>query len=160
MYGNSYYNSSFNIDRLNRMKDDIERQIQNCQNTQQPINNIINTNQPMNDMFELKILNDSDEVENIFVSNNTIFLGNNRMQVKKLDGTIEKYNIEKYYPVDEKDEMIKKLNLKVEELERRLNDEHSKSNNTTREFNKSNANDDEYVESKSKTTSKSISKQV
>lgn len=160
MYGNSYYNSSFNIDRLNRMKDDIERQIQNCQNTQQPINNIINTNQPMNDMFELKILNDSDEVENIFINNNTIFLGNNRMQVKKLDGTIEKYNIEKYYPVDEKDEMIKKLNLKVEELERRLNDEHSKSNNTTRELNKSNANDDEYVESKSKTTSKSISKQV
>ena len=105
------------------MKDDIERQIQNCQNTQQPINNIINTNQPMNDMFELKILNDSDEVENIFINNNTIFLGNNRMQVKKLDGTIEKYNIEKYYPVDEKDEMIKKLNLKVEELERRLNDE-------------------------------------
>ena len=81
------------------------------------------------------------------------------MQIKKIDGTIEKYNIEKYYPVDERDEKIKELNKKVEELERKLNNEHSKSNNTVREFNKSNANDDEYVEPKSKTSSKSISKQ-
>lgn len=158
VYGNTYYNPSINIERLNRQKDEIDNLIKSYQSTQQPINNIINTNQPVNDNFELKKLNDGDEVENIFVSSNTIFLGNNRMQIKKLDGTIEKYNIDKYYPVDEKDEKIKELNKKVEELERRLNNEHSKSNVTTREFNESNGNVDEYVESKPKTTSKSISK--
>lgn len=159
MYSNGYYNPSFNIERLNRMKDDIEKQLQSYQvQSQQPINNFINTNHPINDSYEFKILNDGDEAENIYVNSNTVFMGNDRMQIKKLDGTIEKYNVEKYYPVDEKDEKIKELNMKVEELERRLNNEHTKSNVTTREFNKSDVNDDGNVESKSKTNSKSISK--
>ena len=153
-----YYTPSINIERLNRQKDEIDNLIKSYQNTQQPINNIINTNPIQQDLYEVKKLNDGDEVENIFVNANTIFIGNNKMQIKKLDGTIEKYDIEKYYPVDEKDKMIKELNLKVEELERRLNNEHSKSNNTTREFNKSDVNDDVNVESKSKTNGKSISK--
>lgn len=156
MYNN--YGSSFNLDRLNRMKEDIEKQIQNCQNTQQPINNIITTQQISNDMYEFKKLNDNDEAENIFVSTNTIFIGNNRMQIKKLDGTIEKFNIEKYYPIDERDEKIKELNKKVEELERKLNNEHTKSNEPIERFDKSNVNDDEYVKSKSKDNGKSISK--
>ena len=153
-----YYTPSINIERLNRQKDEIDNLIKSYQNTQQPINNIINTNPIQQDLYEVKKLNDGDEVENIFVNANTIFIGNNKMQIKKLDGTIEKYDIEKYYPVDEKDKMIKELNLKVEELERRLNNEHSKSNNTTREFNKSDVNDDVNVESKPKTNGKSISK--
>ena len=52
MYNNSFYNPSFNLERLNKMKDDIERQIQSCQNNQQqPINNYINTNQPQSNMY-------------------------------------------------------------------------------------------------------------
>lgn len=156
MYGNSYYNPSYNIDRLNRQKEEIDNLIRSYQT---PVNNFINTNLSNNDnLFEIKKLNDGDEVENILVARDSIFLGTSRMQIKKLDGTVEKYNIEKYYPVDEKDEKIKELNKKVEELERKLNNEHTKSNNTTREFNKSIINDDEYVESKSKTNGKSISK--
>ena len=158
MYNNPFYSQSFNLDRLNRMKDDIEKQIQTCQSHQQPINNFINTNQPQNNLFELKKLNDGDEVENIFTNNDAIFIGNNRMQIKKLDGTIEKYNIEKYYPIDEKDEQIKLLNKKVEELERKLNNEHTKSNEPIRELDKSNDNVNGNVEPKSKTTGKSISK--
>ena len=66
MYNNPFYNQSFNLDRLNRMKEDIEKQIQSCQNhQQQPINNFINTNQPQSNMYELKKLNDGDEVENM-----------------------------------------------------------------------------------------------
>jgi TolA-binding protein len=161
MYNNSFYNPSFNLERLNKMKDDIERQIQSCQsNQQQPINNYINTNQPQSNMYELKKLNEGDEVENIFVNNDAIFIGTNRMQIKKIDGTIEKYNIEKYYPIYEKDEQIKELNKKVEELERKLNNEHSNTNTTTREFNKSNGDANGNVEPKSKTTSKSVSKQI
>ena len=158
MYNNPFYSQSFNLDRLNRMKDDIEKQIQTCQSHQQPINNFINTNQPQNNLFELKKLNEGDEVENIFTNNDAIFIGNNRMQIKKLDGTIEKYNIEKYYPIDEKDEQIKLLNKKVEELERKLNNEHTKSNEPIRELDKSNDNVNGNVEPKSKTTGKSISK--
>ena len=158
MYNNPFYSQSFNLDRLNRMKDDIEKQIQTCQSHQQPINNFINTNQPQNNLFELKKLNDGDEVENIFTNNDAIFIGNNRMQIKKLDGTIEKYNIEKYYPIDEKDEQIKLLNKKVEELERKLNNEHTKSNEPIRELDKSNDNANGNVELKSKTNGKSISK--
>lgn len=159
MYGNYNYAPNINLERLNRQRDEIDNLIKSCQANQQPINNIITTQQTPTDLYELKILNDGDEAENIFISSNTIFMGNNRMQIKKMDGTIEKYNVDKYYPIDEKDEKIKELNKKVEELERRLNNEYSKSNEPTREFNKSNANDDGNVESKSKTTSKSISKQ-
>ena len=129
----------YNYDKL---RSDLESQLQAYQNA--------------TDLFEFRKLNDTDEVENILIMRNTIFLGNNRMQIKKLDGTIEKYNIERYYPIDEKDEMIKELNKKVEELERRLNDEPKKHNKPNSKFNKPNANDDECVESESKTDSKSI----
>lgn len=156
MYNNGYYNPSYNIDRLNRQKEEIDNLLRSYQT---PVNNFINTNLSNNDnLLEVKKLNDGDEVENILVARDSLFLGTNRMQIKKMDGTIEKYKIEKYYPVDEKDKKIQELNSKVEELERKLNYEHTKSNNTTREFNKSDANDDEHVESKSKTNSKSISK--
>lgn len=146
------YNNTYNLERLNRQKDEIENLIRTYQQSNQPVSNI-------QDMYEVKILNDGDEAENIFIKNNTIFIGSNRMQIKKLDGTIEKYNIDKYYPVDEKDEKIKELNKKVEELERRLNNEHSESTNSDKRFNESNVNVNEYVESKSKTSSKSTSKQ-
>lgn len=102
-------------------------------------------------IYELKKFKDTEEAENIFIMQNTIFMGTNKMQIKKLDGTIEKYNIEKYYPVDEKDEMIKELNKKVEELERRLNNEPANNNEPTTRSNESNANANRDVESESKT---------
>ena len=156
MYNTPY----FNIERLNRQKEEIDNLIKSYQSqtAQQPINNIINTHNVPQEYYEVKKLNDGDEAENIFASNNTVFIGTNRMQIKKLDGTIEKYNIDRYYPVDEKDEQIKELNKKVQELERKLNNEHTKSSEPIKEFNKSNANDDEYVERKPKATSKSTTK--
>ena len=78
---------------------------------------------------------------------NTIFIGTNKLQIKRLDGTIEKYNIEKYFPIDEKDEMIKTLNKKVEELERRLNNEPTKHDESIAECNESNVNANGDVES-------------
>lgn len=152
MYNGNY----FNIERLNRMKDDIDSQIKAYQSINQaPINNYFS--QPKDDTYLLKILNDNDEVENILINHDTIFLGGNRMQIKKLDGTIEKYTIEKYYPIDEKDQMIKELNKKVEELERKLNNEHTKHNVSTKKCNKPNANDDEHIEPESKAIGESVS---
>lgn len=111
---------------------------------------LINSYQMKDNMYELKKLN-GEEVENILITHDTIFLGTNKMQLKKLDGTIEKYNIERYYPIDEKDEMIKELTKKVEELERRLEDEPTKHTKSTTKRNESNANDDVNVESDTKT---------
>lgn len=108
-------------------------------------------------IYELKKFKDTEEAENIFIMQNTIFMGTNKMQIKKLDGTIEKYNIEKYYPVDEKDEMIKELNKKVEELERRLNNEPTNNNEPTTRSNESNANASGDVESESKTNGEFVS---
>lgn len=155
------YNNAFNIERWTRQRDEIDNLIKAYQNANQtPVNNFINTNpqNSTNSMFDYKKLNDTDEVENILVTNDTIFIGGNRMQIKKLDGTIEKYNIEKYYPVDERDEKIKELNKKVEELERKLNNEPTKSTITVEKFNKSNEYDDGDVKSNSKTNGKSVSK--
>lgn len=103
------------------------------------------------DVYELKRFNDTDEAENIFIMQNTIFIGTTKMQIKKLDGTIEKYNIEKYYPIDERDEKIKELNKKVEELERRLNNESTNTNEPITGSNESTTNDDGDVKSESKT---------
>ena len=80
-----------------------------------------------------------------------------RMQIKKLDGTIEKYKITKVFPIDPKDKQIEELNKKVEELERRLNNEHTEYNKSNDEVNKSYTNVDEHIKSKSTKSSKSIS---
>ena len=143
------YNQTFNLDRLTKTKEEIDNLIRTYQ---LPISN------QKENVFILKKLNEQDEAENILVNTDTIFIGTNRMQIKKLDGTIEKYNIDKYYPIDEKDMMIKELNKKVEELERKLNDESGKHIDTNKDINKPNGDDDEYVKFKSKNTSKSVSK--
>ena len=127
----------------NNLKNDLETQLKSLQYT--------------GELFDMKKLNEGDEAENILILRNTVFIGNNRMQIKKLDGTIEKYNIEKYYPVDEKDEMIKKLNEKVEELERRLNNEPTKYIESNTRVNEPDGDDDEPVEPESKTNCESVS---
>ena len=132
------------LNQLTKTKNELEELIKNYQNP------------ASKDMYVLKKLNENEEAENILIPTDTIFIGNNRMQIKKLDGTLEKYNIERYYPVDEKDLMIKELNKKVEELERKLNDEHTEHIESTKELNESNANDDGDVKSKSKSTNESV----
>ena len=124
MYG-AYSNQNM-IDRLSKEKERIDNMIQNYQQMSQqpvnpinPVNNYINTNQNIsNNMYELKKLNDNQEVEDILVDKDTVLLGGNKLQIKKMDGTIEKYNIERYYPVDEKDKIINKLDKHLEEQDK------------------------------------------
>ena len=152
MYGNQYM-----IDNLTRQKDRIDDLIRNYQTP--PVNNFINTNQgTYQNMYELKKLNDNEEVENILIDKDSIFIGIDRLQIKKLDGTIEKYSITKTFPIDPKDKQIEELNKKLEELERKLNNEHTKYNEPINEINKPDSNVNEYVKPKSTTNSKSISK--
>ena len=153
------YNNNYMIDNLTRQKEKIEDMIRSYSQPQ-PVNNFINTNQTSNEnMYELKVLNDSDEVENILVNTNTIFLGIDRLQIKKIDGTIEKYNITKTYPIDKKDKKINELEEEIKKLKEMINNEPTEHNITNGECNKSDGITNVNAQSKSKTNGKSISKQ-
>lgn len=137
------YNTQPMVENWKRQRDRIDEMIQSYQNmpTQQnPINNFINTNSPSNDnLYEMKKLNENDEVENIVVFKDTIFIGDDRLQIKKIDGTIEKYEIKKVYPKDKKDEKIDELTERIKELEERLN-EHKPVVKSSKDGNEPNAN--------------------
>ena len=147
-----YGNSQNVIDNLLRQKDRIDDMIKNYQQPQ-PVNNFINTNQVQDNTYEMKKLNENDEVENIAIFKDTIFIGEDRLQIKKMDGTIEKYELKKVYPRDKKDDKIDELTKKIQELEMKLN-EPTKFNEPITRSNKSNGFDDVNVKPKSKTTSK------
>ena len=51
--------------------------------------------------YEMKRLNDNDEVENIAIFKDTIFMGEDRLQIKKLDGTIEKFSTRPRLPFEQ-----------------------------------------------------------
>ena len=133
--------------------------IQNFQNQPTPVNNFINTNQqPNKDLIEWRILNENEEVDNLYVANKTLFINDNLMVLKGVDGSLEKWEVKKIYPIDKKDEKINALEEEIKKLKEMINNEHSKPNEPIREIKQSYGNDDGYVEPKPKTTSKSISK--
>lgn len=153
MYGNQYM-----IDNLSRQKDKIDEMIRNYQQPQ-PVNNFINTNQSSNkDLIEWRILNENEEVDNLYVANKTLFINDNLMVLKGVDGSLEKWEVKKIYPIDKKDEKINALEEEIKKLKEVINNEHAKSNEPIRECNQSDGFDDVNAKSKSKTTSKSISK--
>ncbi len=155
MYGN--YN--FNLDRLSKQKEEIENLIKSYQNAQTPVNNFINTNQtPSKDYVEWRILNENEEVDNLYVQNKTLFINDNTMVLKGVDGSLEKWEVKKVYPIDKKDAKINALEEEIKKLKEMIKYEPTKSTSTTRELNKSNGDDDEFTKSKSKNNDKSISK--
>ena len=149
------YNNQYLLDNLTKQKDRIDDMIKNYQQPMQPVNNFINTGQMLSDLYELKKLNENDEVENIAIFKDTIFMGEDRLQIKKIDGTIEKYEIKKVYPRDKKDDKIDELNKKIQELEERLN-ESTNVIESTGECNQPNVYDDELIKPTTKTNRKSV----
>jgi len=153
MFGNQYM-----IDNLYRQKDKIDEMIKNYQQPQ-PVNNFINTNQTLSkDLIEWRILNENEEVDNLYVQNKTLFINDNLMVLKGVDGSLEKWEIKKVYPIDKKDEKINELQEEVKKLKEMIKNESTKPSESIGELNKSNGINDVNVESKSKTSSKSISK--
>ena len=132
MYGN-------NINKLMREKEKLDDLINSYQ-TQSLT--------PSRDLVEWRILNENEEVDNLYVQNKTLFIGDKNMVLKGVDGSLEKWDIVKTYPIDKKDLKINELEEKIKELEGRLN-ESTKLNSSTRKRNKSNANDDVNAESES-----------
>lgn len=144
------------IDKLNRQKEEIENMIRSYQQMT-PVNNYINTNQtPSKDLIEWRILNENEEVDNLYVSNKTLFINDNLMVLKGVDGSLEKWEVKKIYPIDKKDKKINELEEKIKELEMKLN-EPTKPSNATRKRIKSYADDDGNVESEPKTNGECIS---
>lgn len=124
---------------LIRQKEQLEGLLSSLQN---PLNNV----KPSKDLIEWRILNENEEVDNLYVQNKTLFISDNLMVLKGVDGSLEKWEVKKIYPIDKKDLKINELEEKIKELEERLN-EPTKSNSSTRKCNKSVAND--VIDSKS-----------
>lgn len=142
---------NFNIDRLTRQKEELDNLIRTYKN----VNNAQMSNV---DLVEMRILNENEEVDNLYVQNKTLFISDNLMILKCVDGRLEKWEIKKIYPIDKKDEKIKELELEIIKLKEMMNNEHTKSNEPDAEFKQPDGDADEYVKSKSKTISKSVSK--
>ena len=144
------FNNQNMIDNLMRQKDRIDEMIKNYQQPQ-PVNNFINTNQaPNKDYIEWRVLNENEEVDNLYVQNKTLFINDNLMILKDTNGELQKWNIKKIYPIDKKDEKINALEEEIKKLKEMINNEPTKSNGTTRELEQSNEPTDVNVESKSK----------
>ena len=153
------YNNQYIIDNLHRQRDQIDGILANYQQPQ-PVNNFINTNQtPVKDLIEWRILNENEEVDNLYVTNKTLFINDNLMILKGVDGSLEKWEVKKIYPIDKKDEKISQLEEEIKKLKEVIENEHSKSDEPTGKIKQPDGNVNGDVEPKSKTNSKSISKQ-
>ena len=154
------FNNTFMLDRLSKQKEEIENMIRNYQNPQQPVNNFINTNQiPHQDLIEWHILKENEEVDNLYVNNKTLFVGDSMMVLKGVDGSLEKWEIKKIYPIDKKDEKINALEEEIKKLKEMINNEHAKPTSTTTKRNKSNTNVDGDANRESTTNDETISEQ-
>lgn len=151
------YNNQYMLDNLTRQKERIDEMIRNYQQPQ-PVNNFINTSQtPSKDLIEWRILNENEEVDNLYVSTKTLFINDTMMILKGVDGSLEKWSIQKTYPVDKKDEKINALEEEIRKLKEMINSEPTKPNSTDGDSNKSNGTFNVNAQSKSKAISKSVS---
>lgn len=142
-------NNQYLVDRLTKQREDINSLINQYQGlTQTPITK---------DFVEWRVLNENEEVDNLYVANKTLFINDSLMILKGVDGSLEKWEVKKVYPVDKKDLRINELEEEIKKLKERMNYEHAKSTSTTRSINKSNADVDGDDNRKSETVSESIS---
>jgi hypothetical protein len=145
------------LDSLTRQKERIDEMIRNYQQPQ-PVNNFINTSQtPNKELIEWRILNENEEVDNLYVSNKTLFINDNLMVLKGVDGSLEKWEVKKIYPIDKKDEKINALEEEIKKLKEVISNESTKSNGTIKHSNKPKTTDDEHTEPEPKAASESIS---
>ena len=142
------------LDNLMRQKDRIEDMIKNYQ---QPVNNFI-TQTPNKDLIEWRILNENEEVDNLYVQNKTLFINDNMMVLKGVDGKLEKWEVKKIYPIDKKDEKINELENEIKKLKEIIENEHTEFNEPDGKFEQPDADDFVFIKSRPKSSGKSISK--
>lgn len=97
----------------------------------QPVPNLVRN------FVEIRVLNDNENVDTLYVQNKTLFLNDKFMIIKGIDGSLEKWEINKIYPVDPKDQKIKELERQIKELKEMIKYEPSSNDedvsNTTSE---------------------------
>ena len=139
--------NQFMMENLNRRKEEIDNMIKMYQNQPQPVNNFISTGQTSSkDLIEWRILNENEEVDNLYVQNKTLFINDENMVLKGVDGKLEKWQIKKVYPIDKKDERINELEEEIKKLKEKMNNESTKSSKSIRKCNESNVADDVNAE--------------
>jgi hypothetical protein len=136
---------------------------QNMGNSQpnQPVNNIITTNQtqtPQKELVEWRILNENEQVDNLYVDNKTLFISDKNMVLKGADGKLEKWEIKKIYPIDEKELRIQELENEVNELKGMIANEHPELNKSIENVEQSTTIDNVDVKSSTKTSSSNVSR--
>ena len=154
------YNANQNmIDNLLRQKDRIDEMIKGYQQPQ-PVNNFITTAPTQNkDMVEWRILGEKEEVENLYVGVKTLFINDEQMVLKGTDGSLERWEIKKVYPIDKKDEKINALEEEIKKLKEMVNNEHKQPDEPTREIKQPDGDADGNANRKSATNGGSIQKQ-
>ncbi len=90
--------------------------------TTQPITNI------SRNFVEIRVLNDNENVDTLYVQNKTLFINDKNMILKGIDGSLEKWEINKIYPVDPKDQKIRELEKQIKELKEMIKYEPSSNN--------------------------------
>ena len=66
---------NYSLDRLSRQKEELESLIKSYQN-----------GIPNKNFIEWRILNENEEVDNLYVQNKTLFISDNMMVLKGVDG--------------------------------------------------------------------------
>ena len=153
----NFYNQPM-MNQLLRYKDSIDSMINqmNIPQPQPPVQNIINTTGTATD-FEARILNEDEDVNNIFVMKKTMFLDrtNKKLLIKEVDGKIsEEYEI--VVPLDEKDIKIIELEKRLKDMEEKINVKLSEPIEPNDESKETNANVDGVSTKKSTKSSKSV----
>ena len=126
------YNAQFYMQDLQNMKDRIDRQMQQVQQSQfqqpmaqQPITqNFQLAPNPTNSDLESKYANSIDEVKNTFVMKTGIFTTKDfkTIWVKDVTGNIKTYETREIIELDEKDKKILEQDNTIANLQRQINE--------------------------------------
>ena len=120
-----YNNSQFYMQNLQDMRDRIDNQIKNYQQSQmqqQPVQPITQNfqlaPQTNNNELESKYANNIDEVKNIFVMKTGVFVNKemNTLWFKNVNGDIRTFNLQEIIEQDEKDLEIQRLRNEIENM--------------------------------------------
>lgn len=148
-------NSQFYMQNLQDMRDRIDSQIRNYQQsqTQQPVTQPITQNfqlapNPTNTELEAKYVDNIEAVKNTFVIKTGIFLNKDfsTLWIKDVTGKIRTFATEEIIEMDEKDKEIYQLKKQIEEMKGMIENDNKSDN--------SNA-DDEITKTKSSRISSS-----
>ena len=100
----------YGLESLMRYRDKLDDAIKSYQ---QPLTS-------PRDLVEWRVLNENEEVDNLYVSTKTLFVSENKMILKGVDGSLEKWEIKKVYPIDKKDEKINQLEEEIRKIKEEM----------------------------------------